>query len=265
MTVTKQDIVRALRRLGLGESSHVLVHTSYKAFGGVEGGPRAVAGALVETLGTVMMPAFTSERTGVWDARGTFEGNAYPSRPPAGRCAPEPYTHETPIDKEIGIIPETFRQWYPVARTAHPLVSFVAYGALADDLVGPGTEVDAVEPIRRLMDVGGDLLLMGVTHTSSTSVHLAEQLAGRELFVRYALTPEGVQEVRSGGCGDAFDELQTNVEHLEQRATVGDAVLRCYPLAPYVQAAKRLIERDPFALLCATCDRCRAHRSRVPA
>ena len=39
MTVTQEDIERGLRELGLNDGSHVLAHSSYKAFGGVDGGP----------------------------------------------------------------------------------------------------------------------------------------------------------------------------------------------------------------------------------
>lgn len=261
--VTQDDIERGLRALGLGKASHVLVHSSYKSIGAVEGGPATVVRALVESLGTVMMPAFTSDRTFVWDARGVFEGNAYRPEPPE-KEAPEPFTYDTTANKTMGVISETFRTAYPVRRSAHPSASFIAYGELADLLVGPGTEEDGVEPIRRLMEAGGDVLLLGVTHTNSTAIHLAEQLAGRRLFVRHALTPDGVRAARGGGCGAAFDGLQPHVEYLERRTQLGSAALRCYPLPEYVDAARRLLERDPFALLCDTCDRCRAHRSRVP-
>lgn len=262
--VTYDDIRRGLADLGLDAQSHVLVHSSYKSFGGVEGGPATVVRALAETVATLMMPSFTSDRTGIWDARAAFEGNAYPSeRPPNWNDAPEPFTSDTPANKMIGVVSETFRREYAVVRSAQPLVSFIAYGALADELMRPGTEVDAVEPIRRLMEAGGDVLLIGVTHTNSTAIHLAEQLAGRELFVRHALTPDGVRAVRTGGCGEAFDGLQPYVEHLERRATVGMATLRCYALQPYVETARKLVERDAFALLCNECDRCRAHRSRI--
>jgi aminoglycoside 3-N-acetyltransferase len=266
MTVTQGDVERALRELGLGAESHVLIHTSYKAIGGVEGGPEAVVRALVGTVATLMMPAFSSHRTAVWDARGLFEHNAYPTAPPEDwDGTAEPFTYDTPANPTMGIINETFRRSYPVVRSANPMVSFVAHGALAEELCGgPGTDVDAVEPIRRLMDAGGEVLLLGVTHTNSTAIHLAEQLAGREQFVRYAMTPDGVRAARSGGCGNAFDELQPHVAHLERRATLGKAALRCYALRPYVEAARKLIERDPCALLC-DCDRCRAHKARVPA
>ena len=261
MTVTQKDIERGLRALGLDERSHVLAHSSLKAFGSVEGGPLAVVRALVETVSTVMMPAYTSERTAVWDSSGLFEGNAYPPEPPPD-AAPAPFTHDTRIDASIGIIPETFRTAYPVRRSGHPLLSFVAYGELADRLTGAGGDTGQVEPIRRLMEAGGELLLMGVTHSASTAVHLAELLAGRRLFIRHALTEEGTKAVISGGCSDAFDELQPHVARLERRTTVGGATLRRYRLRPYVEAARRLIEGDPCALLC-DCERCSAYKDRV--
>ncbi len=273
MTVTQEDIEHGLRELGLGQDSHVLVHSSYKAFGGVEGGQRAVVDALVSTVATVIMPAFTSERTGIWDARAAFAGNAYPLElPDEWNGIPEAFTHETPVNSMMGVISETLRREYAVTRSAHPLVSFIAYGEVAEEVTGPGTEVDGVEPIKRLMDAGGDVLLLGVSHGNSTAVHLAEQLAGRQLFLRYGQTPDGVREGRTGGCGNGFDDLQPQVEQLERRVAVGQATLRSYALQPYVEAARAMIERDPQALLCAastalgtSCVRCDAHRNRVPA
>jgi len=270
MTVTREAIERGLRDLGLGRDSHVLAHTSYKSFGGVEGGPQAVVEALVTTVATLMMPAFAGYHTAVWDERGLVENNAYPPEPPEGWDISQstPYTHDTPASPNMGIINETFRREYAVARTANPMVSFIAYGEIAHDLCGPGTEYDAVEPIKRLMASGGQVLLMGVTHTNSTAIHLAEQLAGRTMFVRYAMTPDGVRAAESGGCGNPFDDLQLHVEHLERRVQVGGSTLRAYALQPYVDIARGLIERDPEALLCPpvqNCVRCDAHRARVPA
>lgn len=263
MTVTQGEIERGLSAVGLGKGSHVLVHASYKAFGGVEGGPAMVVGALVETASTVMMPASTWERTAVWDASGLYEGNAYAPEPPP-RANPAPFSYDTPIDKEIGIIPEIFRQVYPVCRSSHPLQSFIAYGDLAESIAGDGQDISAGAPIGRLMDAGGVLLLAGVTHTASTAVHLAEERAGRTLFVRHARTDLGVLAVSCGGCGEAFDELQSSVGLMERNAVVGNATLRCYDLRLYVEAVGALIEKDPYALLC-DCDRCRAHKERVPA
>ncbi len=261
--LTQRDIGRGLDALGLGSSSHVLTHTSHNSLGPVSGGPHTGARTLVESFATLMMPVFTSDRTFVWDPRGVFEGNAYAPEPVPNERVPTPYTYDTPANKTMGIINETFRVSYPVSRTPHPSASFAALGELAEEITGPGTEFDGLEPIRRLMDADGDVLLLGVTHTNSTTIHLAEKLAGRQMFVRYAMTPDGVRAAMGGGCGNAFDQLQAHVDHLERRTRVGNATLRAYKLQPYVAVAVELIRNDPYALLCERCDRCRAHRSRV--
>ena len=252
--VNQKEIERGLRALGL-DQAHVLVHSSFKAVGGVEGGPLTVVRALVETASTLMMPAFTWERTGVWDAGGLIEGNAYPTEPPVD-AALVPFAHDVSIDNEIGVIAETFRTAYPVHRSSHPLQSFIAHGELAEALV-TGGDKSCTAPIQRLMDADGDVLLIGVTHAASTAVHLAEELAGRRLFVRHGLTESGAKAAVCGGCSDAFDGLQPHVAHLEQRTVVGKATLWRYRLRPYVEAARELIERDPNALLCG-CERCQA-------
>ena len=262
--VTHGEIERGLRELGLGEVSHVLVHSSYKSFGGVDGGPLNVLRALVDTVATVMMPASTWERTAVWDVGGLFEGNAYSPEPWRRDSPPVPFEYDTPVDTQNGVIPETFRRAYKVCRSGHPLQSFIAYGEVADVVCGDGGDREDIAPIRRLMDADGEVLLIGVSHSSSSAVHLGESLAGRRSFTRHALTKDGAQAVLSGGDSTAFDELQRHVEHLERRTTVETATFRCYRLRPYVEAVRDLIRRDPYALLC-DCARCRAHKARVPA
>jgi len=45
--LTKEDLVRSFRELGLKAGDVLLVHSSYKSFGGVEGGPQTVVDALL--------------------------------------------------------------------------------------------------------------------------------------------------------------------------------------------------------------------------
>ena len=63
-TLTRSDIVDGLRALGLAAGDRVVVHSSLKAFGRVEGGPNTVIDALEEVItpaGTLVMPTFSSE------------------------------------------------------------------------------------------------------------------------------------------------------------------------------------------------------------
>ncbi len=59
--VTQADIETGLRALGLARGDLVMVHSSLRAFGTVDGGARAVAQALLSVLepeGTLVVPIF---------------------------------------------------------------------------------------------------------------------------------------------------------------------------------------------------------------
>ena len=59
MSVTPKDIAKAASRAGL-DGRPVLVHSSLRSFGWVEGGAEAVVDGLLDHGCTVMVPAFSS-------------------------------------------------------------------------------------------------------------------------------------------------------------------------------------------------------------
>jgi aminoglycoside 3-N-acetyltransferase len=153
----------------------VLVHTSMKGLGHVDGGPNAVIGALLEAVGaegTVLFPTLTGSKE---------DG---PDRPPVIDLA------TTPCRPWVGIVPEAARQYPGAIRSIHPTHSVVAIGANRE-LWTSGHEhgaspCDEASPYYRLMEQGGKILLFGgATHNSNTSMHCIEEIAG----VPYHLHP----------------------------------------------------------------------------
>ena len=59
MVITKENIIKALKELGLKENDNVIVHTSLKSIGYISGGAITMVSALLDTVGkdgTIMMP-----------------------------------------------------------------------------------------------------------------------------------------------------------------------------------------------------------------
>src|SRR5258708_4856310 len=103
-----------------------------------------------------------------------------------------PYSDDLPIDKELGIIPETMRRAFPHVRSGHPLMSYLALGAHARKLAAAQRLDWPLGPLEALAEMEGDVLLLGVSHTSTTAIHLAEQRLGRSRFYRYAKVTDQV-------------------------------------------------------------------------
>src|SRR5437588_5793630 len=103
-----------------------------------------------------------------------------------------PYSDDLPIDSALGRIPETVRRALPHRRSPHPLMSYLALGRHADHVFAAQRLDWPLGPLEALADLSGDVLLLGVTHASNTTIHLAEQRLGRSCFWRYAKAHDSV-------------------------------------------------------------------------
>lgn len=165
-----------LRDLGLMAGDVVLVHSSMRGLGHVEGGPGVVIDALLTVVGdegTILFPTLTGSK------------NDGPEHPPSiDRVS-------TPCAPWVGIMPETARQRADAVRSIHPTHSVTALGANRESWTQGhergASPCDRASPYYRLMELGGKILLLGgVTHESNTSLHCIEEIAG----VPYHLQPE---------------------------------------------------------------------------
>lgn len=177
--VTVASLVDDLRDLGVEAGDTLLIHSSLSALGWVCGGAPAVVDALQEVLtddGTLVMPTHTgyTDPTG-WEKPPVPDEWVKPIREtmPAYRPAVTP-------TRNMGAIPECFRGYPGVHRSAHPAVSFAAWGAGAEEIVADHAldyGLGDRSPLARLYDRDGGVLLLGVGHEANTSLHLAEHRA----------------------------------------------------------------------------------------
>ena len=144
--------------------------------GWVNGGAVAAIQALMDVI--------TSEGTIVMPAHSGHPGHSAWSNPPVPGHWNQIIRNTLPAyDPAItptvcmGVIPETFRKLPGVRRSAHPRLSFTAWGKHADLITGDhGLEYGLGEnsPLARIYDLCGHVLLMGVGFNACTSFHLSE-------------------------------------------------------------------------------------------
>lgn len=157
---TKQDLKKQLEEMGLRPEDAVMMHSSMKAIGQVEGGADAVLDVLMEYFseGLFMTPTHTWAQMS--DTYNVFDPVNEPS------C--------------VGLLTNLFRKRPGVVRSLHPTHSIAAYGKNAEEYIKG--EENCTTPCTpggcwdRLRKVKGKILLVGVTHARNTFIHSVEEV-----------------------------------------------------------------------------------------
>ncbi|TAK12637.1 MAG: AAC(3) family N-acetyltransferase [Anaerolineae bacterium] len=263
--VRYRELVLGLRRLDLPRTVPVLVHSSLSSFGRVLSGPHAVVGALLNHFNTVVAPTFTYDTMVTPPVGPPHNALDYQLDPETNAWA-EFFRPTLPADKRMGIIADTLRQVPKATRSTHPILSFT--GVNAEAALQTQTLGEPLAPVAYLADGEGWILLLGVPHTANTSIHLGERLAGRKTFMRFALMPEPDRVVPCPSfpaCSDGFESVRPMVTRYARVTRIGEALIEALPMVELVSTVRRLVEKDPLALLCQNpiCPRCTAVRRRV--
>lgn len=256
-----RDLATSFKALEIDPDRPVVAHASLSAFGQVQGGAETVVGALLATFSTVLMPTFTYKTMLTPEAGPPDNALLYGSGQAMNAMA-EFYRPDMPADRLMGAIPEALRCHPAAQRSSHPILSFSGVNAAA--LLEAQTLKEPLAPIQAALAAEGWVLLLGVTHMVNTSIHLAERLAGRRQFIRWALTPRGVLECPGfPGCSDGFDALAPDLEPVTRKVRAGAALVQAVPLRELVVAVHARLAADPLALLCSQsfCMRCEATRA----
>jgi len=261
MEVTIQDIREAIQNLGLS-GRPLCVHSSLRSFVWVDEGASTVVNGLLAEGCTVLVPTF-SWTFGVPPppdmrfARNGWDYEAYKGLLTSG--IGRIYTPDSmEIDRGMGAIPAAVLAMPRRLRGNHPLCSFSAVGPLAEKLISGQAPLDVFAPLDMLTRTDGSVILMGVGLDTMTIIHLAEKLAGRNLFRRWANGPDGrPTAVEVGGCG-GFDNFKPILSPLMKEAKVGQSIWRAFPAKDTLETSVRAIKEDPWITHCSNprCGRC---------
>ncbi|GAA0359461.1 AAC(3)-VI family aminoglycoside N-acetyltransferase [Alkalibacterium iburiense] len=156
---TKESLMKQLEELKIKKEGTLLVHSSYKSLGVVEGGPDTVLDALSEYMkdGLLVLPTHTWEY--INKDNPVFDVKNSPTN--------------------VGILTELFRKREGVIRSEHPTHSVAALGKDAEAFVAG--EYKHETPCAResvygkLVDRHAQVLLLGVDFKRNTYIHGVEE------------------------------------------------------------------------------------------
>lgn len=246
--LTFEQLVDGFRKLGVAEGDTLLVHSSYKSFGEVDGGPATVNRALEAALGTdgdgtLIMPTFNFDfnKGAPWDVRTT------PSK--------------------MGVLTELVRTDPRAKRVFHPFYSFAILGRHAEMLGSlrykSAYERDSV--FGKLRDLDGKIMVIGLSYNNSmTFFHHIEQMEGVDYRFLKQFTGE-VTDENGNTYTDTFEMLVRDVDKgvmtmvdpmgalMEQAgviksAKIGEADVKLMKANEVYEFTAREMKRDPYLL-----------------
>jgi aminoglycoside N3'-acetyltransferase len=192
--LTAEALRRELLELGVAPGGVLLLHCAFSKLGPVEGGPAGLVAGLAAALGpagTLVLPSMSDDDDHPFDPRVT------PCR-------------------ALGVVADTFWRLPGVLRSDSPH-AFAARGPQAARITAPHPPEfphGPDSPVGRVHELGGQVLLLGVGHDATTTLHLAEALAGVRYRRRKHLTLPGGRRL-----------VYAEIDHCCERFALADAWL----------------------------------------
>ena len=168
MHASYEQLKQDLKNIGISAGDLLVVHSSFKSLGYVEGGAECVIAALKDVLGaegTLVFPTFTHS---------TSYADSYFSNVETPSC--------------VGYLSEYFRKTEGVIRTNHPTHSVAIYGKLQKELCD-GVELDDTpmgvhSPYRKFAKYSGKILMLGCSLAHNSFMHAMEELVDAPYALR---------------------------------------------------------------------------------
>ncbi len=250
--ITLKQISENIKKLNIKGKS-ICLHTSLKSFGDeIEGGVLSLIKVFLDSGCTIIVPTFSYK---------------FLINPPDGkRYIKNGYDYSVKITesneifttssdeitrKDMGLIPYTILQMKERIRGNHPVCSFTGIGPFASEIIKTQKPMDVFAPLRELALFNGYILLMGVDLNRLTALHLAEQMAGRKMFIRWARDiNRNPIEIECGGCSEGFANLNAFLCDIDKKIVVGKSLWHLFAVNNLLKKAARIIQLKPEITRC---------------
>lgn len=247
-SVTKEEIVYALKLGGIENGDVVLMHSAMSAIGHVEGGADTVIDAVLDAVG------------------------------PDGTFAVSTMAFDNPFDVEnspstVGIISETHRKRPNSLRSLRPVHSINAIGAKAEELIRDHdlceTNCGVGSPYLKLREMGGKIILLGVDMNRNTTLHAIEDIMDSVYLVnrtvpapKYTKDYEHKTMVMKKFCPGHRNFLGFTADLRKADALIevciGNAMVKIIDVRRMFALGEEMLTRDPLYFLCKNenCEHC---------
>lgn len=246
--LTKKQLKDAFSKMDVSTGKTVLVHSSYKSLGNIEGGPQTVIDVLMDLIGkrgTLLFPTFNFTS---WTETHYFD------------------VHHTA--SEMGVLTEMARHGSQFKRTKHPIYSFVVAGHQQDafcsvdseNCYGPDSVFELIYEKNALM------LSLGLSFNSTFSLtHHAEKMSGACTY-RYDKPFSGVYigedrapslKTYSMMVRDIFNGVKTDIipamnklvdDNIIFEASISDTLCHFSYAKPFLEQLVEIIKTHPEML-----------------
>jgi aminoglycoside 3-N-acetyltransferase len=247
MTVSFDELVLNFQKLGLTSGDMLLVHSSYKSFGGVEGGPQTVIDALRSILteeGTLIVPTFNYDF-----------------------CDGKPFDiKKTP--SKMGIISELVRIDLNSKRTLDPVFSFAIIGKHRDYLANLRSD-HSFGPnsiFAKLRELDAKIMIIGLAYNESmTFFHHIEETQGCDYryFKEFRGSITNYDEVKQDGkivlfvrdiergVQNAVDKMGLIMEQegIVTKMIIGDSEIKIMKANDVYQRTAEEMKKNPHILI----------------
>lgn len=194
MSLTSKQLLSDFQILGVKAGDTLLVHSSYKSLGEVDGGPQTVIDSLLEALGeegTLLMPTFNFDfcKGSDWDVR------------------------ETP--SQMGYMTNLARLDPRASRVFHPIYSFAVIGKHAEAFgnLRYKSSYGANSAFAKLRKLEGKIMVIGLSYNDSmTFFHHIEELEG----VDYRYLKDFTGNITDWDGNTTVDTYQMLVRDIDQ-------------------------------------------------
>lgn len=182
MLIDLNTIESQIIECGIDRGDIVLLHSSLKSIGFVDGGADTVIDAFLNVLGsegTLLMRSFKAGSEFFLVEKGcVFDIKNSPS--------------------EVGAITERFRKRTGVVRSLNPTHCVAGIGAKANEILSDHEKCVVScgigSPFNKICDINGKIFLLGVSRDSNTTLHFLENTNGAPTICRIEYKPVVINE-----------------------------------------------------------------------